>query len=452
MAKRRSEDTLYDAIEEALDPGEFITYRRSWDFVCRLEEVRAKIDAMADKGKAKDAVGLIETFLAGCYEKAEEIDDSGGNLGMFFQDLFCSWIRARQEAGCDNEETVVEILNWMDDDNYGFCFEIEKNVVEVLSPKEQALFESAIKSRLDEAFALVEPKIPKRIYDYPYPVRRNAAILKVVYVTKKDIDSYVSLCERIGMTPRDCENIATLLKSKRRYEDALSWVDKGLDLEEKDKWPNHSSYDLPSMRRELLRRLGRSEDALKEAWTSFEKHPSDYSYDEFMKYVPKQDKGRWHEKVIEVAKKTSLSAAVELCCKMKEWDVMADRVSSAGHEDLEGISHYVIEPAARGLVKRAPVAAAKAYRALGMRILHSKKSKYYRIAIEHLRKAKRLYAKVGRNTEWSSLVEMVRKDHSRKRGFMEDFERMISGKHPTRRKSFKQRMRKRWAKQVSGRR
>ena len=31
-------------------------------------------------------------YLEGHYEKAEEIDDSGGELGMFFEELFCSWI------------------------------------------------------------------------------------------------------------------------------------------------------------------------------------------------------------------------------------------------------------------------------------------------------------------------------------------------------------------------
>ena len=28
-------------------------------------------------------MGLYQTFLAGCYERAEELDDSSGNFGMF---------------------------------------------------------------------------------------------------------------------------------------------------------------------------------------------------------------------------------------------------------------------------------------------------------------------------------------------------------------------------------
>jgi hypothetical protein len=44
-------------------------------------------------------VTLCETFLAGCNAKAEEIDDSDGELGMFAGGLFCGWIKARQYAG-----------------------------------------------------------------------------------------------------------------------------------------------------------------------------------------------------------------------------------------------------------------------------------------------------------------------------------------------------------------
>jgi len=84
------------------------------------EALTEKIDDLTEPGEAGRAVRLYELFLSGCYEKADEIDDSSGNLGMFFQDLFLSWIKARQKAGHAAEETVGEILNWMENDEYGF--------------------------------------------------------------------------------------------------------------------------------------------------------------------------------------------------------------------------------------------------------------------------------------------------------------------------------------------
>ena len=132
---RKKSDPLISVIERVLDLGEFIPYNRSWDFVRSLEDVKHKIDALVKDGQAERAVSLYELFLCGCYEKADEIDDSGGNLGMFFENLFCAWINARQKAKYDPEETVQNILRWMDNDDYGFCYNIESNVVKALNKK-----------------------------------------------------------------------------------------------------------------------------------------------------------------------------------------------------------------------------------------------------------------------------------------------------------------------------
>jgi tetratricopeptide (TPR) repeat protein len=262
---------LISVLERALDLGEFIPYNRSWDFVRSLEVVKHEIDALVKDGQAERAVRLYEIFLSGCYEKADEIDDSGGNLDMFFEDLFCAWINARQKAKYNPAETVQNILKWMDNDNYGFCFEIERNVVKVLNKESVKLFEAAIKSRFENAFASVDEKKCKRVSDYPWEVRKNVSILKVIYVESKNIAAYLALCERTGLTPKDCENIANLCKVKRKYQDALSWVEKGLKLEKKGNWGNQSSFGLTGLKQDLLNKLGRREDALDLAWTEFKK-------------------------------------------------------------------------------------------------------------------------------------------------------------------------------------
>ena len=105
-AKRgHSGDPIEQAMELALRLGNFIDYGASWSFVSGLKEVERDIEKLP--GAEPDrAVDLYETFVAGCYEKADEIDDSSGSFGMFVQDLFRGWIRARQAAGSDAEETA----------------------------------------------------------------------------------------------------------------------------------------------------------------------------------------------------------------------------------------------------------------------------------------------------------------------------------------------------------
>ncbi len=299
MVKRRKKsDPLISVLDCALDLGEFISYHRSWDFVRSLKDVKHKIDALVKEGNAERAVSLYEIFLSGCYEKADEIDDSGGNLGMFFEDLFCAWINARQKAKYDPEETVQNILRWMDNDDYGFCYNIESNVVKTLNKKSVQLFEAAIKSRFEKAFTTALQKKRKRVSDYPWEVRKNVSILKVIYVESKDTNAYLALCEKTGTTPEDCENIANLYKVKRKYQDALSWVEKGLKLEKKGNWGNQSSFGLTGLKQDLLNKLGRRQDALDLAWGEFKKYPSNFSYENLMKFVGKKDVKHWHQKAL----------------------------------------------------------------------------------------------------------------------------------------------------------
>ena len=96
-------------IESALVPGRFISYDASFDFVEDLGAVERQIAALVQTAPGR-AASLYETFLAGCYEKVEESDDSSGSFGQFVDTLFCGWIKARQAAGADPDETAIRLL------------------------------------------------------------------------------------------------------------------------------------------------------------------------------------------------------------------------------------------------------------------------------------------------------------------------------------------------------
>ena len=92
------------------------------------------------------AVALYETFLAGSYEKTDELDDSSGNFGMFVDGLFRGWVQARQAAGADPDETARRLLAWMDSDTYGFCYQLERDLVKALDKRGLAAFDGACAS------------------------------------------------------------------------------------------------------------------------------------------------------------------------------------------------------------------------------------------------------------------------------------------------------------------
>ncbi|MGH9372469.1 MAG: hypothetical protein ACRD15_13135 [Vicinamibacterales bacterium] len=91
----------------------------------------------------------MKHFFAGCYEKANEIDDSSGTFGDFVGLLHCVWITARQAAGADADETATRLLAWMEADPYGFCHNLERGATKVLNKTGLAALIKNVRERFE---------------------------------------------------------------------------------------------------------------------------------------------------------------------------------------------------------------------------------------------------------------------------------------------------------------
>lgn len=440
MTKKKP-DPMVESIEYGLNFGTFISYDHTWGFISELEAVKKQIDKLVDQDPQR-AAQLYESFLSGCHEKMEEIDDSGGDMGMFFEDLFSSWAIAKQKAKTLPEEILRLVAKWQDNDDYGLCHDIEKRLIKVFNKETLNLFLNNTKRAFENEYKNITKEDLKPA-GYPYSLRHNIEVLKLIYKEKKDYHSFIDLSHRLGTTPNDCVDIAEIFVQKKRYNDALKWVDKGYRLESDENSIRFPSYELQKLKKEILNKTGKKDEVLNITWQDFKENPNEIAYDELMRYVPKTDKKLWHKKIIDIVKKGPIGPFIEICTKTREWDILADRILLCKHQSLECLSHYTTESAAKGLAKRHFAAAAKVYRALGVRIAKSRKSKYYQNAIESLASAKVLYHKAGLDQEWTTLVGYIRTQHSRQYGFINDFENMISGALK-KKKSFAERARSRW--------
>ena len=156
-------------------------------------------------------------------------------------------------------------------------------------PSKEELKRQLEEAQHERAFAKVSKPHLDRPYDFPSAVRQEADILKKIYQHRNKYREYQKLCERLGTTPKDCEALAQIYKRKKRDQDALEWVQRGEELEENHEWRNETAYGLSSLRKELLHRLGRTDEVVPIAWEEFEKHPSYYSYETLMTFVPKNE-------------------------------------------------------------------------------------------------------------------------------------------------------------------
>jgi len=443
--KRRPQgDPIEHEIELALNPGAFIPYGASFSFVSDLDEVAAKIAKLISSAPAR-AVTLYETFLAACYLKIEELDDSSGSFGQFVDELYCGWIKARQANKADPDETAKQLLIWIDQDDYGFCYRLEMDAVKVFNKANLAAFLTLVRARFDAA-AQKTAKEEEKLRERPdYLRRRWGEVLRTLYAAQKDVVAYVALAEETGLTAKDCHAIATLLVFKRKPEEALSWVERGFEVDKQEPYGSMSSHDLAKLKRNLLTKLGRGDEALDAAWADYRKHPSTYTYDDLMKYGPRGQRKQWHEKAIEAAMGTDLHSIMELLLKTKELDRLAELVRQAKDDDLEDLSHYATESVAKKLEKPHPDLAARLWRAQGLRIVNAGKSKYYDAALSNFESAKRCFERAGLEDEWYKTVHQVRADHHRKSSFMPGFDRLVEGTGPSDEPSFLELAKARWS-------
>jgi len=441
VAGKRSggRDPFEAGIERALLPGEVIGDFEEGAFVQGLERVAREIGELAKIDPAR-AAGLYLVFAAGCNAKGEEMHEYSPALSTFVVELCVGWIRTRQAAGEASEGTAATLLAWMDDDPYGDVRDLKDPIPKAFDKALATAFEMGLRKRYNAAVQAVTPHGEHPSY------RRNfwSDALRTFYSARRNIAAYVVFAEETGVTVKDCRAVSVLLQARGKLEEALAWTEKGLGPEGKDPAESWESSQLAALRRGLLAKLGRGDEALRDAWAAYQGHPGEYTYEELMKFVPRLERSTWHERAMDAAKGKELSETIRLYLGAKETERLAALVASQTNGSLEGESHYVLEPAARRLEKRYPALAARLWIAQGMRVLTAGKSRYYGAALTNFERGKRCYERSGQTAEWKKVVNRVRADHHRKTGFMPDFEVLASDAMPEKRPSFLEVAKARW--------
>jgi hypothetical protein len=341
-------------------------------------------------------------------------------------------VKSRQASGADAGETAATLLLWMDDDPYAFCYEIEGQVTKALDKPGLAAFEHLIRARFETTPAVEE-----------YDRRRWGDVLRAIYVAHRDPTVYQTLAEQTGLKPKDCLALATMFVS-RQPGFALERVERGIGLERKTAFGSAAGYDLGRLRRDLLTRLGRGDEAVGVAWAEYCEHPSKFSFGDLMKVVPKAERVVWRDRALDAAKGVDLHSVMELLVETRETERLADLVRGTTDEALENTSDYATEPAAMKLEKTHPGPAARLWRAQAMRIVDAGKSKDYDAAAANLEPARRCYLRAGLADEWEGTVRLVRVDHRRKTARMAAFEPVAAGAGRQERPSFLGRAKAHW--------
>ena len=153
----------------------------------------------------------------------------------------------------DPDETAKSLVAWMEDDEYGFCLDLDREAMKVLDKHGLDAFTRRIRSKFESARTRDDGE-----KNFPgYARRRWGEALKTLLAGQRNVDAYIALCEQTVLEVEDCKTIARIYRSRRRPEKALSWVERGLEIVRSDSRRSLGENDLRDMKRALLARLGR---------------------------------------------------------------------------------------------------------------------------------------------------------------------------------------------------
>jgi hypothetical protein len=244
-------DQLY---ESAKAKGAFASADGRRELREGLEAVEQQI-AHLTRTDPGHAASLYEAFYARC-RNLLALDDS---LHSLIGKTTCGWVKARQAAGEPPEETAEWLLDWMLEDPCAFFFQLERPAVPALSREGLDALEGQVNALLDKlatGSAFVDPYGCK----IEYQRRRCIEMLRLIYRAQGKVERYALLAEEMGLTAEDCHNLATMCVAQCKPEDALRWVERGLELDACDPCAS-MRFDLTRLKRDLFEQIGRAEGA-----------------------------------------------------------------------------------------------------------------------------------------------------------------------------------------------
>ena len=399
----------------------FVDWQKRRDFVRDLDLQRAMIVDRVAPARADLALDLMWRFLDLAEPVLNRVDDSGGSVGGIFwsacEDLGAIAVKARRDPlGLADRVFTALLAN-----GYG----IYDRLVPIMLPALSDAGAAHLKSRLTHALA---DRSEAGERDWRAGAVRRA--LQDIADGQADVDAYIALVpvaersrphtgaeigRRLLAAGRAAEALAALEAAKPKQRPAPARDDEALYLAEHG---GDSAWEAVYI--EALDATGHPEEAQRLRWAAFEDRLSATQLRAHLKRlagfedVEAEDRAKQH-----ALRFRSFSAALHF---FQEWPDQAGaaQLVLARASEIDGNLYFMLDPAARLIEGRHPLAATLLRRAMIEDTLAGAKSSRYKHAARHLLECASLAPGIrdfGTFETHDAFVSRMRAKHGRKTGF-----------------------------------
>jgi hypothetical protein len=400
----------------------FVDWQKRRDFVKDLDLQRTMIVERVAQTRPELALDLMWRFMALAEPVINRVDDSNGSVGDVFRSACEDLGVIATAARPDPVGLADRVFAALSANDYG----VFDGLVKAIAPALGEVGIAHLKNQLAQALTNAGSKVGGR--DGHASAMRHA--LQEIADSQSDVDAYIAL---IPVEDRARSHLATeigrRLLSAGRPTEAFAALEKarpkqGVRRREDDDDLYLTMYGPETTWEEVyieaLDATGQKEQAQRLRWKAFEERLSSKQLHIYLKNLPDFDDFEAEEKAMKYALGfRNFSAALDF---FREWpdQARAAQLVLTRASEIDGNFYYLLDPMARLIEGKHPLAATLLRRAMIEDTLNGAKSSRYKHAARHLLECQSLASGIqdyGTFETHNAFASRQRAKHSRKVGF-----------------------------------
>lgn len=417
------------AIDQAFVTDDFVDYREMYDYTSNVHAVVDTLRELLDNGHADAVVELTEHALDRAEDALGFVDDSDGYMRGIAEDLQALHLDACLATRPDAVELARRLFDRERhagdlDTFYGAA----ARYGDVLGEAGLAEYRRLAQAEWDA----LPPLAPGDERSFDHERFRITQIMETLAEVTGDIEAVVAVLARDQSSAYQFLRIAEVYREANRYDDALSWLEKGFTEFGAD------DARLVDALAQEYHRAGRGADAVALCWQVYEPQPSPGGYRRLRENASTAGLwGQWREQAL-AALRRQVEARIEAAARPSRQQTWAARYGPrADASDLvevflfEGdVEQAWAEAQGGGCSNRwwaelarlreadHPEDAIPIWQREVERAIDTKKNPGYQEAVELMARVRRLMTAAGRPDSFAPYAAQVRATHKPKRNLM----------------------------------
>ena len=397
----------------------FIDWQKRAAFVKDLDLQRQLIVEKVAPDRPDLALDLLWRFMGLAGPALDRVDDSNGNVGDVFRQACLDLGAVAARAPSDPVRLADRVLEAVTTNEYGEYDRLVRTILPALKDAGIARLKGSLAAALAK-----RPKPRTDSFDPEASALRRA--LQDIADHEGDVDAFIAH-EGAPRSPQRAAAIATRLLKAARAMEALAILRKAApndlrprDLEDEWAFGLLGADDWDQVWVAALEAIGRQDEAQRFRWDRFETRLDAQHLRAYLKALPDFEDVVAERKALDHALAfpsfpVALSFLVEWKALREAARLVLDRAA-----EVDGNLYFILDPAAKALEGKEPLAAVILRRALIEDTLEGAKAKRYKHAARHLQESRSLEPAIadhGRLETHAAFLARMRARHARKAGF-----------------------------------